>query len=253
MKKNGFTPLHPESPNFVDWDERQIKIKSLGKPRPVTKVFCNGTRPLGRGVTGFTLIELLIAASIFSIIILSLYSVFQSGILIYKRVDSAFGLYQTARIVLNRVELDLKNAFTYSSANSKFIGTSSNLDFFSVVDSFESLEASSNICRIKYELNNNILKRFCYQGLGAIKENPEIEGEELSEDIKEISFEYAYATENKDKPYAWQDAWPKKEEDTSQQKNLPLAVKIKLGLIERDKAQNNLSIVEFTRTIPLPL
>jgi len=50
-----FTPLHPESPSLETGDEGKIKIKPSRTPRPVTKVFCNGTRPLGWGVTGFTI------------------------------------------------------------------------------------------------------------------------------------------------------------------------------------------------------
>jgi type II secretory pathway pseudopilin PulG len=68
MKKRAFTPLHPENPAFQNGDEWQIKIKSSRKPRPVTKDFCNGTRPLGRGVTGFTLAEVLLIVVIAGIL-----------------------------------------------------------------------------------------------------------------------------------------------------------------------------------------
>jgi len=205
-----------------------------------------------RRTHGFTLIELLIATSIFSIIILSLYSAFQSGISSYNRVDSAFNLYQTARIVFNRIELDLKDSFIYLEDDSKFKGTSQTLEFFSVIDSFEKGQAFSNICRVKYELNNDILKRIFYQGLDALEENSKFEGEELSSDVKEISFQYAYATNSLDKSYDWQESWPK-ENDLTQRKTLPLAVKIKLSLTEKDRHQKELGIVVFNKTVPLSL
>ncbi|MFH1458290.1 MAG: prepilin-type N-terminal cleavage/methylation domain-containing protein [Candidatus Omnitrophota bacterium] len=47
-----FTPLHPESRGLQAADEW----------------LCNGTRPLGRGVTGFTLVEIMITVSIIAIL-----------------------------------------------------------------------------------------------------------------------------------------------------------------------------------------
>lgn len=203
-------------------------------------------------IVGFTLVELLIAISIFSIIILSLYSAFQSGVLSYNKIDSAFNIYQTVRVVFNRMELDLKNSFPYSKTDSKFTGSMQTLGFVSAVDSFKKYELSSQILGVRYELNNGILKRTCYQGLGAVEENLESEGEELSSDVKEISFEYACATDKPENPYSWQESWPKGE-NSEQKKFLPLAVKIKLSLIEKDKRQKEINIIEFSKIVSLPL
>jgi len=207
---------------------------------------------LGAKNSGFTLIELLIAALIFSIIILSIYSAFQTGILSYKRIDSAFEVYQGARIALNRMELDLKNAFAYSQEDSKFRGSAQALNFLTTVDSFEKGRLYTNISRIKYELSDNKLKRAYYKGLDALIESQDITGEELNLDIQEITFNYAYATTIPEKPYDWTDNWPN-ETDVNQKKTLPLAVKIKISLREKNKSPEEGRIIEFNKIVPLPL
>lgn len=205
---------------------------------------------------GFTLIELLIATSIFSIIILSIYSAFQTGILSYRKVDSAFETYQTARIALNRMELDLKNSFVYKTDDSRFHGTNTSVDFFSVVDYYKEDKLNTDICRIKYEWaeDEKILKRTCYTGLDALKETPEAPIEtELSSAVKEFSFHYFYKDQNG--TITPSDSWPDSIADQtvqdSQKQKLPLAVKIKLSLIEKNKSEENAT--EFNKTVSLPL
>ncbi len=192
-------------------------------------------------IRGFTLIELLVAASIFSVAALSVYSAFRTGILSYNKIDSAFNIYQTARLFFNRIELDLNNSFNYCADESKFKGSSQNLDFFSVTDSFLEGSSSPNISCIKYNLENTELKRAAYQGIGAFKENLDAGSEDLYPDIKKISFQYAYLTGNEDKPYVWQDSWPS-EDDENQKKSLPAAVKIELSVGD----------AVFTKVVSLP-
>lgn len=194
--------------------------------------------------TGFTLVELLIAVSIFSIIILSLFSAFQTGILSYKKIDSAFEVFQTARLILNRIEKDLKNTFIYYADDSKFIGNSKAMDFYSIIDIFDN-EGNMNgvVCRIKYELAQEGLKRYCYKGIDALLENTGIGADILSSKIKEISFKYAYPGTTPDKIYEWQEEpWPI---DENQKKALPLAVKIELTLKDNNEV--------FTKIVPIPL
>lgn len=192
---------------------------------------------------GFTLIELLIATSIFSVVILSLYSAFHTGILSYRKIDSASIVYQNARIVLNRIELDLKNSFVYSDTDSRFKGDTESVEFFSILDTFDKEgNIYSHICQIKYEFSDGILKRTCYKGLDALKENPSVEAEELSFAVNEVSFQYE--TDKANEPS--QEFWPK----DNQKSILPLAVRIKLVLIEKLKQEEN--PIEFNKVISLP-
>jgi type II secretory pathway component PulJ len=82
------------------------------------------------------LIEFLIATAIFSIIIVSVYASFQTGILSYRGIDAAFQTYQTARVVLNRLESDIKNSFAYFPEDSQFKGNSCEIEFLGVIDKF---------------------------------------------------------------------------------------------------------------------
>lgn len=208
-------------------------------------------------LTGFILIELLISAAIFSVIVLSIYSAFQTGILSYNKLDSSFDLYQTARIVFNKIEHDLRNSFPYFEKDSKFKAGKQQLDFFSRLDSINSqAEVYSEICRIIYKLDGDVLKRACCKGMDALEDvsKLDIQADDLAGQVKEISFDYAFAVRNNsEKCYDWQDIWPQ-ENDKDQEKSLPLAVRITLVLREvniRSKQQEN--NVEFIKIIPLPV
>lgn len=211
----------------------------MNKPRPAK-------------LEGFTLVELLIAASIFSVIILSLYSALQTGILSYNKIDSSFAIYQDARILLSRMETELENSFAYSNLDSNFKGGESSLEFLSVLDLFEGSQSYTNVFRVKYELQGEALKRSAYQGLDVVKQNGESVIEELSGSVKEISFQYAYPTSNPNEPFDWQNEWPSSA-DPNQAKQLPLAVKIQLSLIEKNRHGKEAGIVKFSKIVALPL
>lgn len=208
---------------------------------------------------GWTLIELLIAALIFSIIILTIFSSFHTGILSYNKIGSAFNLYQTARTILNRMESELKNSIVYGKDDSKFNGSSQYLTFFTLLDSFNKRENKffSDIYRVEYKSENTPVTRSCLKGLNVLKEYRDADAdvsEELSSYIKELSFAYASPMAGgAENPYEWQDIWPKIPDTNQQQQNsLPLAVKIKLSLIEKDKRKpEEEKIIEFIRIVSL--
>lgn len=200
-------------------------------------------------LTGFTLIEVLIATSIIAIVALSLYSAFQTGFLSYRKVDVSFELYQNARIILSRLELDLKNAFAYYVQDPKFSGQKEVLEFFSAVDSYSAGRKYHNIYRIKYELQGKVLKRSFRAGLKALSDEALPVSEELSSDVKEITFEYALGFENPDNPYEWRDSWLSEEIGNTP---LPLAVKVKLSLFEPG-AKDKKGEAQFIKIIPIAI
>jgi len=177
-----------------------------------------------KSLTAFTLTELLIATAIFSIVILSMYSAMHAGILSYRKIDSASCVYQIARVIFNRMESDLKNSFVYAKDDAHFKGAKETLEFFTSIDSYDQEgNVSTNVCRVKYALTpDGKLMRTCFKGLQALEENLNLEGDELSADIKEIILQYAYKTNDADDPFVWKD-------NTDEHKDsLPLAVKIEL-------------------------
>lgn len=210
---------------------------------------------------GFTLIELLISCAIFSVIVLSIYSAFQTGILSYNKLDSSFDLYQTAGITCNKIERDLRNSFVYRTDDSKFNADKYHLDFFSRLDSMNSqAEVYPEICRIIYKLDGDVLKRTCYKGLDALEKDTsdlDIQADDLAGQVKEISFEYAYpVTTPPEKCYDWQEIWPHEidSEHPNEKKELPLAVRITIVLSETKlKPNQQAKDLEFIKIISLPV
>lgn len=189
-----------------------------------------------------TLIELLLATSISSVIILSLYSAFNTGLLSYRQIDSSLTNFEALRLAFARAENDLRNSFPYSAADSMFKGNASGADFFSL---------SAGLLRAEYFLENETLVRVTSQNLETLEGQGQKQKQVLLNSVKEINFEYAFATQNPDKPYDWQAYWPK-EGDSAQQKTLPLAAKIKISLNVKGGKKGELAVVEFNKLIWLP-
>jgi len=193
----------------------------------------------------YTFIEVLIATLIFSIVALSIYSVFQTGSIAYKKLDSAFELYQKARIIFNRIETDLKNSFVYGEYDAGFSGTRQNLVFFTILDSFNvSGGTSRGISKVKYEFLDSTLRRTQTDGLDILRQGSQEASEGLVEQLQDLSFQFAIRDAgNAEKNYSWQDSWPVSigEQDAGQKVSLPLAVKVEMLLGD----------LKFTKIIPL--
>ena len=205
-----------------------------------------------KNIRSFTLIEVLISTAIFAVVLVAVYSAFQAGTLSYNKIDSAAGVFQPVRVIFNRMELDIKNAFVYGKDDAQFHGTAQSLDFFTVVDSFdENGKISPNLALVKYEFSDNKLKRTCLVGLDALDANSTQASQDLLDNLEDFSIEYAFRTLNPDNPYEWQKSWPK-ESDDNQKKNLPLAVKITLSLRDAGvKSSEEARRISFTKVIEL--
>jgi type II secretion system protein J len=201
---------------------------------------------------GFTLLELLIAISIFSLVALSLYAAFQSGMRAYERMEAAFDVYQALRMFMGRLAIDLGNSFGYLKENSRFKGTKQAIEFFNALDTIQENKRYLNIAWVKYELKDEAFKRTCYLGLDALGKDLEVPAQNLFPLVKDVSFEYAGPLKNSDKPYAWQEVWPK-EGDLEQEKKLPLAVKVNVSLVKKDRQGKERAVTEVARIIPLAL
>ncbi|MBI4706488.1 MAG: prepilin-type N-terminal cleavage/methylation domain-containing protein [Candidatus Omnitrophica bacterium] len=236
-----FTPLHPESLGLKAGDEWQIKFESERKPRF-----------LGWGVTGFTLIEVLISTTIFAVVLVVIYSAFQTGVLSYNKIDSASGVYNPVRVIFNRIESDIKNTFVYNKDDSQFHGTEHGIYFFSIRDSFDKdSNINTNLALIKYELNADKLKRSCLVGIDVLDDNSTHQAQDLLDNLEEFLIEYASRTNDPDNPYQWQKSWPR-EGDDNQKKNLPLAVRVTMVLKgTEEKPGEQERRISFTKVIEL--
>lgn len=195
---------------------------------------------------GFTLIELLIASSIFVVIMVTIYSAFHTGIFGVRNIEKNIEVYQAARLALERINLDLRNSFTYSTNESKFEGMVGKISFLTLIDSYQS--QSENITQdyafVSYQLEGNSLMRMCRKNQQSLNENSGVQSEEMISNVEEITFNYGrIGTDNNTLEFL--DAWDPT--DDYQKKNLPAAIKVTLTILKDEIKE------EFRREIFLPL
>jgi len=187
-------------------------------------------------IRSFTLIELLIATAIFSVVIVSVYSAFQSGVFGYRNINKAIDTYQSARLIMEQMSKDLMNCFSYSPAiETKFSGASNEVSFLTLVDSYKNDKLGRDYAFVRYNLSDGKLMRLCRTGADALKSASEIAAQEMKAGVTELAFEYI---EYDDKAKSLKE--PVKEwTDT---KKFPAAIKITLAINGE----------AFTRTVFLP-
>ncbi|MCM8790028.1 MAG: prepilin-type N-terminal cleavage/methylation domain-containing protein [Candidatus Omnitrophica bacterium] len=171
-----------------------------------------------------TLIELLIASSIFVLVMTTVYSAFHAGLFGFKDIDENLDIHQTARIVLERLNLEMRNMFVYSDDETRFKGDKTSISF---------LTLNPGYTFVSYSQKDDKIMRLAQSGKEALKEQTEIEPEELAASIKALSFTYGSIKEGT-KELEWVDSW----ED---RKDLPAAVKVNITIASQ----------EFERTIYL--
>jgi prepilin-type N-terminal cleavage/methylation domain-containing protein len=202
------------------------------------------TQSMKREDKAFTLVELLIASAIFLVVISTVYSAFHSGIFGYRNIEETINIYQAARQILERIDLDLRNAVLYSEQDAKFAGEKLKVSFLSIVDTFSSEnKIVQDYAFVSYSLKENKLLRLCRKNKEALNEKVEKEPDEMSPDIEAISFSYA-DIDRADGSLKFKDSWAL--EDAPDEKGrLPVEVKVKITL-------KNKKNEDFERTIFLP-
>ncbi len=131
----------------------------------------------------FTLIELLISIAIFAVIMVSLYSAFNTGVLGLGRIEASATASQTGYMILNQIDKDIKNSFVYSPDAVKFIGKKNALAFLALTPEFS---------YVSYSLSGNKLFRLVRINKEALKNDSEIKPKVLAQNIKQIEFTYIY-------------------------------------------------------------
>jgi prepilin-type N-terminal cleavage/methylation domain-containing protein len=191
-----------------------------------------------------TLIELLIVSSIFSVVMLALYTAFNTGVFGYKHIEENLDSYQAARQIINRINLDLRNSFSLSDAsgNTNFLGSPTEIGFLTLVDTFSGDNFKREYAFIAYKLEAGKLLRLCRKNTEALNNKSEIPAEEMAQGV-EIKFSYAYLPVGQ-KELAFKDNWGINSEE--EKKVLPVAVKIAFSL-------TGIAGQVFERTIYLPL
>ena len=187
---------------------------------------------------GFTLVELLIAVSIFSVLIVTIYSSFRSGIAARKKGETVVELVEVGESSLRQIASDLANAPAIS--NPGFIGQATQV-------SFVTLKSNSggeipSIRHVSYELaeegdgSPGVLWRG-YRIPGRMGD----EGAVTDACIREIRFRYAHR-ENVEDEVMWLDFWLGTDETP-----LPLAVEITLVLVSDGET------LKLSRVVSMPV
>ena len=179
------------------------------------------------------MVELIISGVIIFLVSLTVYSVFASGINVWRKANQAksngFGL----RLVTEKLGMELRNAFRFSTI--PFEGTEDSIAFAALVD--------NRVSRISYFINEE--DAFCRR----LQNYPEVfkKGESgkydfLLSGVSKLKFSYCYL-DNASGDYKWKDKWVKEEQDT-----IPRAVKIELTFKNKSETET-----KFSKTIFIPI
>ncbi len=181
----------------------------------------------------FTLIELLITSSIFMVVMLTVYISFNTGIFGYRNIEGTLSVSQTATKVLERINLDLRNSFAYSTDETKFSGSKNEISFLTLAQDY---------AFISYKLEENNFLRLCRRNQESLNDNSETEPKILASNLKEIVFSYGYV-DPQSQILEWKDTW----DDPIL---LPAAVKVNLSI--KNEIGRNSAEQDFERIIFLP-
>lgn len=178
-------------------------------------------------ISAFTLIEVLIAISIFSIAITTIYSVFWSGLRIFKRGEDYIVQNLPVQLAFKRMERELRNSFRFSLI--PFTGDALSISFPLVIN--------GSIYRIEYsyEPDEKVLSRR-EQTINQYLTEEKPKERRLCSNIANLAFSYSYKNKIESESLEWKGVWEFEET------KLPRDIKIDL-FSEKDA---------FTKIISLP-
>lgn len=183
---------------------------------------------------GLTLIELLIVTAILSLVSLTIYSTFNSGIKIWQRVNRKIS-EEDLGIFFDKFASDLRNSFKFTGLN--FSGRDDIIEFPTLVNSLTLHKRTVGKVIYFYDSGTKILSRK-QKDFAQIYNDEEGSIQQLIKNIKSLKFQY-YLYDEEKKEYIWQDEWSNEE--------LPLAIKIELGF------DDGVQINNFTQTVSIPV
>ncbi len=182
---------------------------------------------------GFTLVELIISGVIILLVSVTVYSVFASGINVWKKANQAKSKGYALRLVIEKMSMELRNTFKFATI--PFEGSEDTVYFAGLVD--------NQVSRISYFLDDE--ENFCRR----VQNYPEVFGKGESgqystvfSGVKQLKLEYCYL-DNASGDYKWKDDWIKEEQDT-----IPQALKIELTFEGGNEEES-----KFTKTIFIPI
>jgi prepilin-type N-terminal cleavage/methylation domain-containing protein len=198
---------------------------------------------------GFTFIEMIVAVTIFSIIAVSIYSVFRAGVRLWARTNPLIQANQSTRYFFNTISSDLKNSIPYNAIspgiktfgssdqkNVNFEGEAQKISFMTLVDvSAPAAPPHTELAKVIYyfDRSKKTVKRAVATKAEGLSEDHAKVADILSDiDDEDFGFEYCYkiASSPTEYDYEWKDAWDDEDKDKGK---IPRGVKVKAGLYDK--------------------
>jgi prepilin-type N-terminal cleavage/methylation domain-containing protein len=193
---------------------------------------------------GFTLLELIIVSALSAVVMLTIYSGFRSGILLWRRAQQKDINEEKIIIFYSKLAKDLSNTFVFSGI--EFAGTSAEISFPVLVSTPVITQTESAPIFVKqpgravYKWDQKKQTIVYYQqDYSAIYQNKtDPPTRDLLKGIKQLVFKY-YKYDREQKTFVWLDTW-------AETQQLPKAVKVEIKI-----QINNETEKTITRTISI--
>lgn len=194
---------------------------------------------------GFTLIELTLVTVILAVIGLSLYGTFANGVNIWKKITSP-SVTEDVSLFFEKISYDLRNSFKITGL--KFRGGQTEMSFPTKIKSYDApVGFKDSIGRVTYSFNRH--KKTIIQDRADYSEvylNKSVPGRILVQGVSFLDFEY-YVFDAQQKKYSWVTNWQERDDSFGIQAedNIPLMVRIELGLIKNGLEQKFVKLVSI--------
>lgn len=198
---------------------------------------------------GFTFIELIVAVMIFSIIAVSVYSVFRAGVRLWHRTNPLIQANQSTRYFFNTISSDLKNSVSYNAISPgfktfgssgkkdvNFEGEKQKISFITLIDvSGSGMLSHTELARVTYyfDRTKKTVKRAVATKAEGFSEDYDKATDILNDiDDKNFGFEYCYKMTSSptEYDYEWKDAWSDEDRDKGR---IPRGIKVKAGVYSK--------------------
>ena len=192
--------------------------------------------------TGFTFIELIVAVTIFSIIAVSIYSVFRAGISIWRRTSPLIEASQSFRFFFDTITKDLKNSVPYVKKGVNFEGGNQKISFMAVVGmSGQDIPFHMELAKVIYYFDRakgTVIRAVATRTEGFNEDHAK--GMDILNGIEEKDFSFNYCYMITESPteydYEWKNNWEDEDRDNGR---IPRGVRVKAG--------------QYTKTIFVPV
>jgi len=174
---------------------------------------------------GFTLTEILLVAALLSVLGLSVYSAFNNGIKIWKRVVKNV-IEEDISIFFEKISRDLRNSFQYSLM--EFEGAQQRIAFPTLIVSKSSKYEIGYVAYFEDSIDNSINRQ--QQNYSQLYKGINPTPSKLVKNIENLTFQYYYYDAERDET-SWESSWEDKE-------NLPLAVRVKVEFYEDNEEKS---------------